>query len=189
MEIRHGSSRHIVRLVDVIFIILFGYLALANFDRRAETDMPTKQQENATEQNSEDDQEVLQLQLTVYQATDEYRYSLEAPDKQGSYRHLFGDRALNLEPDRKSSQRFLYFNDLAVLDEVFRFRSVQQQDNDFRLHIVGTSSAFMRDIFRPVDICAEYGILAMNATDGSEDTPPNRLTFKYQSRSDRNDRP
>ncbi|MCA9786878.1 MAG: hypothetical protein KDC10_04020 [Calditrichaeota bacterium] len=181
MDSNGPGGSMVVRLIDVLFILLFGYLMIARFDVNAETDMPTLGDGKVS-----DNSRILALTLTVFGENDRFLYKLavknpDRPDLAG---------AIGLDPSGFSGEYSLeglwavYFNDPQLFDRTLDYRIHTVGDQQFLVKFQPKDRARTTDLFRMVDLCARYEMYAASPQPklGEEPIPP-RIGFDFSVES------
>lgn len=173
----------IVRLIDVLFILLFGYIMIAQFSSNAETDMPTKGASSVQVATVTDPPVV--LEVTVNDPEARYRYDLLGTGlRRSRIRNYIGERALRAEAGLKAQIAGVSFNGPLVLKEALEYRKEELGDQRFEVNFVAKPEALVADVFNLVDLCARYGLYAKVQGEGENETPV-RVRFSFQPRRDR----
>jgi hypothetical protein len=172
----------IVRLIDVLFILLFGYLMIARFDVNAETDMPTRGGNSSTDT----EETVGNLEITVNARGKGHLYEMTSSGMTARLSASIGARAWGVDPGSTGEINYLEFDQGAVLDEALAHRHSVLKDRKFTVHFVAQPEARTADLFRLVDICARHGLYAqsLDAPEGQVPQAP-RVSFAFKAPGER----
>ena len=169
----------IVRLIDVLFIMLFGYIQMAEFHDYAQTDMPVKGAD--TDEMIVVEQEPIVFDLTVNEEKSTYRYKLIFRGRKGwRLAEYIGSDASGLDAGADLKRSAVRFNNLALFQEALRYRTEEMGDRQFEIHITAKSKSRVRDVFQLVDECASFNIRAEQVGEGDQAVPP-RVRFSLKS--------
>jgi hypothetical protein len=169
----------VVRMIDVLFIMLFGYIQLAEFHDYAETDMPIKGAET-TEQIIVE-QEPIVFDLTVNDEKSTYRYKLIFRGRKGwRLPEYIGEQATAFDAEADLKRSAVRFNNPDLFREALSYRTNDVGDRRFEVHISAKSKSLVRDVFRLVDECASFDIRAEEVGVGETKVPP-RVRFSFKS--------
>lgn len=173
MNESNAGGPMVVRLIDVLFSILFGYLMLANFATNAETEMPSTGGSNSPVTIKDPP---LVLEVTVGDADAEAPFALSAT-KGGKGMSLAGAVGTTALEGTNATVGRMTFRDPRHLDLALLYRTEVVHDPTFEVTFQAEPSANVGAMFHLVDLCAKHGLKARTEEDSTA-VPRVRFAFK-----------